>query len=776
VKQVINAQLRSHEVLSHGASNAGDLETVTYNDGTPTVSHTYDRRGRMITVQRTSGGTSSTSSFTYNDANQLLAESYSGGTLGGLTVTSGYDSLLRRNSLSLNTQPSTLNHSFGYDSQSGRLQTVSDGTHSATYSYLANSPLVGQIIYKQNSTARMTTTKQYDKLNRLLSISSALPAPGSLLPAFAYQYNSANQRYRVSLADGSYWFYEYDALGQLRSGKKFWSDNTPVAGQQFEYSHDDIGNRTQTKAGGDQSGTGLRSADYTANSLNQYTSRAVPGAFDVLGLANASASVTVNSSPADYRRGEFFDELVNASNTSNPVWQSVSVTTSGGGSESGNVFVPKTPENFLYDYDGNMTTDGRWSFTWDGENRLIRLVANTGVGPQQRIDFEYDWQGRRIGKKVWNNTGGTGDPAVNLKFLYDGWNLVAILNSNFSLLNSFMWGLDLSGSMHGAGGVGGLLAVNDAVNGVHFVAYDGNGNVAALVKAADGILSAQYEYGPFGEPVRVTWGTISTNNPIRWSSKYVDSESDFAYYGRRYYSPSIARWHNRDPISELGGKNLYGFINNNSVNFVDILGLNGCCYCGPDVSRALNEVLTDITKTFNSWSPKQKSDACLEIIGLGQRGKKGAAVAWEIDELGYSTPQFEAAAIYNNPLSRGNCERCKYTVSIDGKCYYAAQANYAMWGRMFKVCGSYFNLYGYTFYSENMAVTGVLKWKEEQYQQVPEDPEVQQAVDFSKHGYSGAPLVHNLKDCEVKSSNVFKGNFNWTWEPNKPRKRVDHKP
>ena len=40
--------------------------------------------------------------------------------------------------------------------------------------------------------------------------------------------------------------------------------------------------------------------------------------------------------------------------------------------------------------------------------------------------------------------------------------------------------------MQGAGGVGGLLEVSDAANGVHFAAFDGNGNVAALVKAADG--------------------------------------------------------------------------------------------------------------------------------------------------------------------------------------------------------------------------------------------------------------------------------------------------
>lgn len=35
----------------------------------------------------------------------------------------------------------------------------------------------------------------------------------------------------------------YDTLGQVTSGKKYWSDGTPVAGEQFAYAYDDIGNR-----------------------------------------------------------------------------------------------------------------------------------------------------------------------------------------------------------------------------------------------------------------------------------------------------------------------------------------------------------------------------------------------------------------------------------------------------------------------------------------------------------------------------------------------------
>jgi len=75
--------------------------------------------------------------------------------------------------------------------------------------------------------------------------------------------------------------YQYDALGQVTSGKKYWADGTAVAGQQFEYAFDDIGNRTSTKAGGDAAGANLRKASYNVNPLNQYTNRTVPGYIEV---------------------------------------------------------------------------------------------------------------------------------------------------------------------------------------------------------------------------------------------------------------------------------------------------------------------------------------------------------------------------------------------------------------------------------------------------------------------------------------------------------------
>src|SRR6266498_5598908 len=246
-------------------------------------------------------------------------------------------------------------------------------------SILPTAPLVSQITYRSNSTTRMTTTRSYDNLNRLLAISSQPSASGAGSVSFNYAYNDANQRTRMSLDDGCFWLYEYDTLGQLKSGKHYWSNWTPVAGQQFEYGFDDIGNRTSTKAGGDSTGNNLRPATYFANTLNQYTSRTVTNAVDILGIANAGGTVTVNSQ-STYRRYEYFDKALTIDNSAAPVWQSVTNSATGATTVTGNVWVPKTPENYGYDLDGNQTSDGRWNYTWDAENRLIRLLANTAVG------------------------------------------------------------------------------------------------------------------------------------------------------------------------------------------------------------------------------------------------------------------------------------------------------------------------------------------------------------------------------------------------------------
>ncbi len=198
--------------------------------------------------------------------------------------------------------------------------------------------------------------------------------------------------------------------------------------------------------------------------------------------------------------------------------------------------------------------------------------ANVPTAALKKLDFGYDYRARRITKKVSTWTGSNYVAQSTIKFLYDDWNLVAEVNNTNSVLRSYSWGLDLSGTAQGAGGVGGLVAANITTNGVHFCAYDGNGNVRGLICTTNGTITGNYEYGPFGETIRAE-GAAANSNPCRFSTKFTDDESDFLYYGYRYYPPSTGRWISRDSINEKGGINLLAFVRNDPVRNLDVFGL-----------------------------------------------------------------------------------------------------------------------------------------------------------------------------------------------------------
>jgi RHS repeat-associated protein len=330
---------------------------------------------------------------------------------------------------------------------------------------------------------------------------------------------------------------------------------------------------------------GLRPANYTANLLNQYSQRTVPGYVDILGVAFATNLVYVNSQIAN-RKGEYFWKELSMNNTTGSVWQPVAVTATGLTTVTGNVFVARTPEVFSYDLDGNMTSDGRWNYTWDAENRLVKMESrpDTPSGSWRRIEWTYDALGRRIQQvtSIWTNNAWFVEE--NLKFVSDpmlfGRHIAELNAPNNALVRSYAWGLDLSETMNSAGGVGGLAwvtlhATSSSASGTHFVCYDGNGNIVALVSAATGDVTARYEYGPFGEPIRVS-GPAANLNPFRFSTKRTDPTTDLVVYEYRAYSPTSGRWLSRDPIMEAGSLNLYAFLLNDPIDDVDLFGLMNC--------------------------------------------------------------------------------------------------------------------------------------------------------------------------------------------------------
>ena len=200
--------------------------------------------------------------------------------------------------------------------------------------------------------------------------------------------------------------------------------------------------------------------------------------------------------------------------------------------------------------------------------------------PRYKIDYAYDHRGRMVWKNIsrYDSTAQDWAPEKETGFLWDGWNIITetsaapIPNSSFLITNftHYVWGIDLSGSLQGAGGVGGLLAVVRD-DGIFYPTCDGNGNIPEYVDNT-GAIVAHYEYDAFGNVVAQS-GELFDNFTFRFSTKPYCIITGTVHYQRRPYSPSLGRFLPRDPIKEQGGLNLYGFCENESVSRIDRLGL-----------------------------------------------------------------------------------------------------------------------------------------------------------------------------------------------------------
>jgi RHS repeat-associated protein len=219
--------------------------------------------------------------------------------------------------------------------------------------------------------------------------------------------------------------------------------------------------------------------------------------------------------------------------------------------------------------------------TWDAENRLVKAVVNDTT-----VHYAYDHQSRLISRSVGVS------PTSATRYLYDGWNRIAEYESDGSghtLKRSYLWGMDLSGSMQGAGGVGGLLSmtVHSSTPATFYPTYDGNGNISEYVNQS-GTKAAHFEYDPFGN-LTVDSENNAAQFPYRFSTKPQDLITGLYYYGYRWYDPLTGRWPSRDPIGERGGVNLYGFLANSPITIMDVIGASPY----PGIYQNLNHLEND---------------------------------------------------------------------------------------------------------------------------------------------------------------------------------------
>jgi len=288
----------------------------------------------------------------------------------------------------------------------------------------------------------------------------------------------------------------------------------------------------------------------------------------------------------------------------NTLNQYVTVTNSG-------VNVPMT-----YDFDGNMTRNGAWYQYWDGENNMKVAAPVDATNGSLRVENGYDYMRRRVLKTVTMLTGyepPSGSPPMpgNLgdwillrttRFVWDGWNIAAEImvdvNTGTTNVTRYVWGLDLSGSIQGAGGVGGLLAVfrNDIPL---FPCYDANGNISDYVDST-GAVVAHREFDAFGNTTVAT-GPLVHELHFWFSTKYLDEETGNIVYQQRQYIPSLGRWASRDPIGEDDANLLYLYIHNQPICSLDRLGLFDL---SPFWRRPTNDESSKITERANAVAQK----------------------------------------------------------------------------------------------------------------------------------------------------------------------------
>lgn len=590
-----------------------ELVEQDYDDGTPSIYfNNYNRAG----MPREIGDMSGTNELTYDYAGRLVSSACINGLMSGITVLDHFNSSNGLDSVSVQGLSSALEDDFGYDAY-GRLGSVSSGSCSATYGYLPNSDLLQSTTCKNGSTTVLMTTRSWQ--NGFLLANIANVVNGTALTSHSYTYDSVNRRTQAQLEDGSTWAYGYNDRNELTNANRSWADRSAVAGQQYNYAYDNIGNRQSASYGGDTHGGNLQTISYTVNNLNQYTGILTPGEKEIIGVAYAINGVTVNGNQAD-RKGQYFHKEINVANSGQSVWQSVT-NVSGTYTNQGGLIFPANSQVLTYDADGNLSFDGIWSYQWDGENRLISMtmtnVSGIANSNRLRLQFAYDSMGRRIEKvlSAWNGTTFV-TQSTNL-FVYDGRTLLATLSPGDSVLQSFMWGQDLSRTITKAGGVGGLLMATFAGTNC-FACFDGNGNITALVNATDKSTAARYDYSPFGEPIRET-GLFARQNPFRFSTKFSDDESGLIYYGYRYYNPISGRWISRDSSGEVNGLHLYGFCRNSAIQSFDYDGdsVQDIVQWFLPISKAISDYIEDPgnpVSIFDGIDQVQKAGDLIDLV------------------------------------------------------------------------------------------------------------------------------------------------------------------
>jgi RHS repeat-associated protein len=554
---------------------AGNMTSMTDAEGR-TTQYQYDQRNRLVQVTDALGGTTT---YQYQTGCSDCGRS---DLLSSLTDAKGnatsfsYDTMGRVIEI---TDPLGFQKLFSYDPNGNLLSQTDPNGNTITYAYDLANRLTGKtmpdnvVTYGYDAVDNLTSAADndssismgYDPAGRLTSVTTG----GSVLPvatisytydangnrismvdmqngitsyqydvlnrlislmnpqaeAVSFTYDFLNRRTGVILPNGVQVGYSYDAASRLIS---LVHQITGVNIDSFSYSHDKVGNRTSMT---DLSGTHA----YGYDNLYRLISAAHP-------------------QPANPAELYTFDPVGNRlSSAQHPNWSY----------DTNNRLLSFNGTSFTYDNNGNMIsrTDqtGTTTYQYDAENRLVGINKPDGAV----IAYRYDPFGRRIEKNV-NGT--------IIRYLYDAEDILYEMDESNNILARYT---------HGSGVDEPLIMRRDGAS--YYYHADGLGSITHITDAAGNIVQS-YVYSAFGEIVTQDG---SLPNSYTYTGREHDPESGLYYYRARYYDAKVGRFLQTDPIGYAGGDvNMYAYVANNPVNWVDPTGL-----CPGDKKKCIENFL-----------------------------------------------------------------------------------------------------------------------------------------------------------------------------------------